>query len=267
MARARQIIARKLVPVIATPRAVMALILREMSSTYGRSPGGYVWAVLEPAAGVALLTVIFSIGFRAPPLGTSFPLFYAAGILPFLMFNDISQKMGQTIQFSRQLLKYPRVTFLDALLARLLLNGFVQLMVNLMVLLFILKVMEARASLNEGRIALAYGMVLALAAGVGTLNSFLTLAYPIWATIWAIVTRPLFIVSGIFFLFESVPAPYADLLWFNPLVHVIGMMREGFYPYYAPDYVSTAYVLGVSAMCFIAGMFLLWRHHRDILAK
>lgn len=267
MAQARQIIARKLAPVIATPRAVTALILREMSSTYGRSPGGYLWAVLEPAAGVALLTVIFSIGFRAPPLGTSFPLFYAAGILPFLMFNDISQKMGQTIQFSRQLLKYPRVTFLDALLARLVLNGFVQLMVTLLVLLFILHVMNARASLNEGRIAQAYVLVLALAAGIGTLNSFLTLAYPVWATIWAIVTRPLFIVSGIFFLFESVPAPYADLLWFNPLVHVVGIMRDGFYPYYAPDYVSPAYVLGVAAACFIAGMFLLWRHHRDILVK
>lgn len=267
MAQARRIIARKLAPVIATPRAVLALILREMSSTYGRSPGGYVWAILEPAAGVALLTVIFSIGFRAPPLGTSFPLFYAAGILPFLMFNDISQKMGQTIQFSRQLLKYPRVTFLDALLARFLLNGFVQLLVNLIVLIFILHVMGARASLDQSRIALAYVMVLALAAGTGTLNSFLTLAYPVWGTIWAIVTRPLFIVSGIFFLFESVPDPYAELLWFNPLVHVVGMMRDGFYPYYAPDYVSVAYVLGVSAACFIAGMFLLWRHHREILSK
>jgi ABC-type polysaccharide/polyol phosphate export systems, permease component len=55
-------------------RAIMALILREIATTYGRSPGGYVWAVLEPAAGIALLTLIFSAGFRSPPLGTVFSL-------------------------------------------------------------------------------------------------------------------------------------------------------------------------------------------------
>ncbi len=250
-----------------TPRAIAALILREMSTTYGRSPGGYLWAIIEPAAGVALLTAVFSIGFRAPPLGTSFPLFYAAGVLPFLMFNDLSNKLGQTIQFSRALLKYPRVTFLDAILARLILNAFVQLLVNGIVLVFIFWGLGARGGLDAGSLVLAYLLVICLAAGIGTLNAFLTLAYPLWATIWAIVTRPLFIVSCIFFVFESVPAPYDDLLWFNPLVHVVGLMRAGFYPFYHPGYVSGLYVLGLSAVTFIAGLFLLWRHHRDILLK
>lgn len=254
-------------PLVSTPRAILALILREMSTTYGRSPGGYLWAIIEPAAGVALLTLVFSIGFRAPPLGTSFPLFYAAAILPFLMFNDISNKLGQTIQFSRQLLKYPRVTFADAILARLILNSFAQILVNIIVLTFILFVLEARATPDLTKVCVAYLMVICLSAGVGTLNSFLSLAYPLWQTIWAIVTRPLFIVSCIFFVFESVPGAYGDWLWFNPLVHVVGMMRDGFYPFYQPDYVSVMYVMGVSAACFISGLFLLWRHHRDILLK
>ncbi len=253
--------------VIATPRAILALMLREMTTTYGRSPGGYLWAIVEPAAGVALLTLVFSIGFRAPPLGSSFPLFYATGVLPFLMFNDISAKVGQTVQFSRALLKYPRVTFLDAILARLILNTVSQILANLIVMTFIVAVLKARVSLDFARILGAYGMVICLAAGVGTLNAFLTLAYPMWATIWAIVTRPLFIVSCIFFLFESVPAEYGAVLWFNPLVHIVSLMRDGYYPFYHPDHISVLYVLGLAAVAFITGLFLLWRHHRDILQK
>lgn len=263
--RARPFRQARPAPVLATPRAIFALILREMATTYGRSPGGYLWAILEPAAGVALLTVIFSIGFRAPPLGSSFALFYATGILPFLMFNDIANKTGQALQFSRALLKYPRVTFVDAILARLILNGLALLVVNLLVMGFLLLVMDVRASPDFAPIVGAYGLVLCLAAGVGTLNSFLTLAWPLWATVWAIVTRPLFIVSCIFFVFESVPSPHGDLLWFNPLVHVVGLMRAGYYPFYEADYVSVLYVLGVAAICLVAGLFLLWRHHRDIL--
>jgi capsular polysaccharide transport system permease protein len=252
---------------LATPRAVIALILREMSTTYGRSPGGYVWAILEPAAGIALLTAIFSAGFRSPPLGTSFALFYASGMLPFLMFTEISGKLGQTIQFSRALLVYPRVTFLDALVARLLLISLTQIMVHFIVVGFILYFMAPSTLLNFGPIALAYLMTIALAAGIGTLNSFLTLAFPLWQTAWSITTRPLFLVSAIFFTFDSVPQPYSDYLWFNPLVHLVGVMRDGYYPFYHPNYISVAYVMAIAAITGLIGLFLLNRYHRDILDK
>lgn len=251
----------------ATPRAILALILREMSTTYGRSPGGYIWAVLEPAAGIALLTAIFSAGFRSPPLGTSFPLFYASGILPFLMYNELANKLAVTMQFSRALLAYPRVTFLDAILARLFLNYFTQLMVHFIVVGAILYFISSNTELDLRKIALAYFMTLALGAGIGTMNSFLTLAYPIWQTAWAITTRPLFLISCLFFVFETVPQPYSDYLWYNPLVHIVGMMRDGYYPFYHPNYVSFLYVMGVSGVTGMVGLFLLRRYHQDMMNK
>jgi len=252
---------------LATLRAIGALILREITTTYGRSPGGYIWAILEPAAGITLLTLVFSIGFRTPPLGTSFALFYAAGILPLMMYTDISTKLAQTIQFSRALLAYPRITFLDALIARFILNFLTQMMVHFIVLGFIVIFLQPTTTLDYSKIGQAYLLTVALAIGIGTLNSFLTLAYPIWQTAWAILNRPLFLISCVFFIFESVPQPYSDYLWFNPIVHIAGLMRDGFYPFYQPTYVSIAYPLAVSAMTTVAGLFLLNRYHRDILDK
>lgn len=248
-------------------RAIGALILREISTTYGRSPGGYIWAVLEPAAGIALLTLIFSIGFRAPPLGTSFALYYAAGILPLMMYMDLSNKLAQTVQFSRALLSYPRVTFLDALIARLVLNVLTQLVVHALVLGFIVVVLHPTTTLNYAIMSQAYLLTLALATGIGTLNSFLTLAYPVWQTAWSILNRPLFIISCIFFNFESIPQPYSDYLWYNPLVHIVGLMRDGYYPYYQPTYVSILYPVGLAALTLMTGLFLLNRYHRDILDR
>ena len=51
-----------------TLRTVTALILREMVTTYGRNPGGYAWAVMEPAMGTVLISFIFSLGFFATPM-------------------------------------------------------------------------------------------------------------------------------------------------------------------------------------------------------
>ena len=110
-------------------RTILALMLREMATTYGKSPGGYLWAVLEPVAALAMFSLGFSIMFSAPPIGNSFPMFYATGFLPFTLFNNTANKIAGAITFSRALLAYPVVTFLDALIARFLLNVLTELMV------------------------------------------------------------------------------------------------------------------------------------------
>lgn len=248
-------------------RAIMALILREIATTYGRSPGGYVWAVLEPAAGIALLTLIFSVGFRSPPLGTVFSLFYATGILPLLMYMDLSGKLAQSMIFSRALLAYPRVTFVDALIARLLLGLITLLSVHSIVLIFILSISNVSTTFDFTKIVTAYAMLVFLATGIGTLNAFLVLSYPIWQTAWAILNRPLFIISCVFFLFESIPEQYANYLWYNPLIHIIGMMRDGFYPFYHPNYVSIGYPILIGLVTLMAGLFLLRRYHREMMDK
>ena len=116
-------------------RTIVALILREMTTSYGRSPGGYIWAVAEPVVGIALLTFIFSLAFHAPPVGPSFALFYASGLVPFLVYVDISNKISQSVNFSAPLLTYPRVTIIDAVLARALLNIATQALVMSLILI------------------------------------------------------------------------------------------------------------------------------------
>ena len=54
-------------------------------------------------------------------------------------------------------------------------------------------------------------------------------------------------------------------MWYNPLVHVVGQMRSGFYPYYDAPYVSPAYVFAISLICFALGLVMLRRYARDIL--
>jgi len=251
----------------ATARSVLALMLREMSTSYGRSPGGYIWAVLEPVAGIVLLVLIFSLMVRHPPLGTNFAIFYATGLVPFMMYMGISSKVAGALTFSHQLLVYPSVTFVDAILARYALDFLTQLLVSYIIISGILMMFDTQTALDFPGIALAYGLLGALALGVGVLNCFLSTMFPLWTRIWAIMNRPLLLVSGIIFLPENVPEPYRTYMLYNPLVHVIGQMRKSFYPYYDAPYVSATYVFGISLILTAAGMLFLLRYHRDMLNK
>ena len=91
--------------------------------------------------------------------------------------------------------------------------------------------------------------------------------FPVWVTIWGILNRPMFLISCIFFLFETIPQPYQDILWYNPLIHIVGEMRAGFYSNYDAPYVSELYVYGVSLCLTVVGLVLLRRFHRELLER
>ncbi|QDY70697.1 sugar ABC transporter permease (plasmid) [Qingshengfaniella alkalisoli] len=248
-----------------TIRVIVALMLREMSTTYGRSPGGYIWAILEPAAGITLLTLAFSAISRTPAIGTSFPLFYASGLVPFLMYTSTQNKVSKAVTFSRQLLIYPRVTYLDAVLARFLLNALIQIVVATVVFAGIFLLYDLPLMLNYTEVATALVLALMIGLGVGSLNCLLFSLYPVWSQVWGIVNRPAFLASGIFFTFDQIPEKYAQYLWYNPLIHVVGKMRQGVYPEYIGDYVSVEYAMCFAIFPMTVGIFFLRRYHKKIL--
>ncbi|MCF3595130.1 ABC transporter permease [Rhodobacteraceae bacterium LMO-12] len=248
-----------------TIRTVIALLLREMSTTYGRSALGYVWAVLEPAGGIAMMTIVFSFAFRSPAIGTNFPLFFASGILPFMAYSTTAQKVSVSLRFSRSLLFYPGVTFVDAILGRFLMNVITEIMIAVVVLSGIIIAFDLQVILDLPALAFAFTMAFALGLGIGTMNCYLLSMYPIWEVTWAILNRPLFIISCIFFLFDTIPLPYRDWLWWNPLVHLVGEARSGVYSTYDASYVSPLYVFSVALVTFAAGLLMLRRHYREII--
>lgn len=240
-------------------------MLREMGTTYGRSAGGYIWAVLEPAAGITLLTFIFSLAFHAPPLGNSFPMFYATGLLPFVIYVQIYNKLMVSIWFSKPLLQYPIVSFIDAMLSRYILALITQMLVFIAVIAGIMWFDAPRVSLNFSWMALSLSMTAVFAAGVGVLNCLLISVAPVWQRIWNVLHRPMFIISGIFFLLETVPEPYRSILWFNPVIHIIAIMRRAVYPGYEAPYAAPGYVFALGLLGVSVGLFFLRRWHKDFL--
>ncbi|MCU0817489.1 MAG: ABC transporter permease [Cypionkella sp.] len=246
-------------------RTVTALMLREMSTTYGRSPGGYVWALLEPVLGLAFLVFVFSFFMRTPPLGNSFPLFYATGFLPFVMFNDTANKIATSMRYSRPLLEYPVVTYLDAMLARLILTVLTHLIVAIIICSTIMMIEDTRARIDAGYLFIGVSMLAALGFGVGSVNAYLMTSFPVWERLWSVFTRPLALVSGLFFTYHSLPREAQEILWYNPLMHAVGMIRAGFYPAYRVDYVSGVYIFGLSLVLSCIGLMLLRKHHRAMM--
>lgn len=216
-------------------------------------PRGYLWAILEPVAGIMLMTAIFSAGFRTPSLGTNFAIFYASGFMPYIMFQKLSSSLGNSVRQSRSLLTFPRVTVADALAAVIILEILTQLTISCIIFSALRVFYDTRTILDLPVLINTYLMAIALGVGIGILNCFLFMQFNLWRTVWGILTRPLVIISGVIFLHEKVPEPYRTWLEWNPLVHVTGEARKAFYISYHAEYVDPIFVYTISGVCAVIG--------------
>lgn len=245
--------ARRHVP-FQTGRVIAALLMREISTTFGRSSLGYLWALVEPIGIIVVFTFAFSIIFKQPPLGSSFPLFYATGYLPFGLYNASQTKIAAAISQNKMLLFYPAVTYTDVILARIILVGITEFTVALIVFSGLLIYSETYFVANFLYIFISFILALMIGSAVGLMNATLFEIFPSWRNIWKIITRPMFFISAIFYLFDTLPPSIQSVLWWNPLVHIVGSLRVGFFPEYEGDYISWLYVVSVSLILMVIGL-------------
>lgn len=246
-------------------RVLFALIVRETGTRFGRSYGGYIWAIAEPLGGIVLLTVAFSLALRRPPLGTNFALFYATGVIPFMVYSNVVRSVAGAVVTNRGLLRYPVVTALDTVFAKLVLEVLTMVVVGVLLFTGIILIFAPDIRLDPAAMVSSVGLAAMLGLGIGTLNCVLFGFFPTWKNFWAVLTRPLFIMSAMFYLFESLPVRVQAVLWYNPLVHIVGLMRSGFYGTYDADYASPLYVLGFGLIPFVIGAYLLRRHETALI--
>lgn len=235
---------------------VSALIVREMTTRYGNKFGGYLWAVLDPVLTIAILTMVFSAVARVPPLGRSFALFFATGYVAFYIYRSLSDQISLSVEVNRSLLMYPVVQIYDTVIARTIL----QIVTLFVVTIFIFGVFAFFIDydrINFFPIWIASLIAIGLGTGVGIANIVWFNLSSTYQQVWGIINRPAFIVSGVFFLPESIPQPFRDWLLINPLVHIIGLFRMGFYPTYRAEFVNMPYIIGLAVFSMVFGLILV----------
>ncbi len=248
-------------------RVIVALMMREMTTRYGRSAGGYVWALLEPVGMIAIMAFVFGLALHAPSLGDSFILFFATGYLPFSVYQELSQFSSAAIQMNKPLLSLPRVTPIDAILARFMLQFITISVVSVVIFCGVFYFESIYAVLDFSAIISAFVLAALLGLGVGTANAVAFAFVPTYQNFWRILTRPMFLISAVLFTYEDMPSAVQSVLWYNPVAHITGLMRRGFYSTYDATYVSEIYVAGFSLTLLAFGLFLIYSNRTFIVER
>jgi capsular polysaccharide transport system permease protein len=237
---------------------IAALVMRDIRTRYGRNRLGFLWALFEPMAHIAILAVVFAVTMRTnPPLGSNYLLFYLTGVAPYLLFNHISSSGGHGISGGRNLMQLPGIAPTDIVVAK----GVVELFISALVLIiFGLGFVAAGIPglpANPGPVFAAFGM--AFAMGVGTAGIYATFFEfgKLVDMVFKALFRAMYLTSGIFFLPATVPEGLRTILVWNPFVHIIDLARTGYYPFYDSSFTDVPFALLASLFILVIGLGLI----------
>lgn len=234
-----------------------ALLVRDFMTAYGRSPLSVLWAVAEPVIGIALLTLVFSQISHVAPMGSSYPLFYATGYLPYLFFTSIQGKAMNALKQSKATMSHAKITFVDIIFVKVTLQALIMTCVMVIVYGGIWWIYQPPERMDVSLMGLFFVLGVFLGTGIGVMNAGLAAVFPPWEKVWGVLMRPLFLISGVFYPFSAMPPSLQDILWWNPVLHLVGMNRQAVYQGYESSYISLMFLLVVSLISATLGFALL----------
>lgn len=240
-------------PIIVQKRVIWALILRETRVAFGGAQLGYFWAVANPVIGVSVLSIIFSSINPTPPIGTSYALFIATGYIGYEMYQKYAKSMMNVFDQNRGLFAYPLVTELDAVFARYTLILLTYFMIYFVFFICLILLGWATFPIHLGQVIAAILALSLLGLGMGMCNAVIKGLWKTWTQIEAVISRPLFFLSGVFFIPTNFPSYIRDLLAWNPILHGIEWFREGYYVNYDSVILDKGYLSAWIGILLVLG--------------
>jgi capsular polysaccharide transport system permease protein len=219
--------------------------------------------VVEPAVMIFFTIILSYLINRKPPYGTSMLLWAVTGIGPLFLFIRIVRRVTATRSTG-----LPFFTDTEVCLV----YGAVEVVfvtVSVILLCAILYRWDTEEALPAviPRAIEGWGTTACLGFGIGFISRQLWRMFRLWQVLYPMLSRGLLHVSGVYFVADALPPNLRDWIAYNPLVHLVILVRLGFYPTF-PEYVfSLRYLLLWTVGSLIVGLVLqLWlgeRMHRQ----
>ncbi len=237
-------------------RVVHALALRETKTRFGTHRLGYLWALLEPAFWIGTFYALYALAGRHTPGGMDLVPFLAVGIVSYELFSKTADRGSAAIGANKALLFYPHVHTIDLIAARTVLEAATYVMV--FVVIVGAHALAVQELVVDSLLRTLWGMALAslLGATLGLVLCSLTVVSPTVERMKGPLMRPLFWISGLFFTAESLPSRARDVLLWNPVMHCVEIVRDGWFPQYTARHASASYVLAWIVALAFAGLTL-----------
>ncbi len=243
---------------------VGALLMRELHTRYGRENVGYLWIFLEPMSLAAMVALLHVGGGSSHGQSINPVPFAILGYTIFIMFRGMVTRADGALESNMPLLYHRRVTILDMMFARALLEGAGTIVSYLVLTGFVMALGLASVPERPLELVTGIGLMFWFSFAVSLLICAWTHDNRLVARFVHPITYILMPLSGAFYQLSWIPEPYrAWLTWF-PLPTIFELLRYGQFRGATDTFVDIPYVVGWCLLLTYAGLVSIRATRRRI---
>lgn len=238
-------------------RVVGALVRRDLRTRFGRTIFGPLILLAWPLSHALFLMALYALTRRLSPVGTDAAVFFATGVLPYVLFLYPARSiMVFSIFVNRPLLQIPIVKPFDLLAAQtvgqIIISFWVTALFGLILFIFGIDVVPRRP---EEAIFATFATIY-LGAAIGCLGGVLYALIRAWLAVQILALIVMYFTSGALFVPEMLPQKARDAIWFNPLFHCVEWFRAAYYDYYSYGMLNRTYLLSCATALLLLALLI-----------
>jgi len=237
------------------PDLLLASLLRDMRTRFGRSYVSYVLAVGWPLVHLTIMFTMYVLTHKVAPIGDAPSVFAFTGLVPYVMCLYPARFVSWTILQNRPLLNFPVVKPIHLIAARAILE-FMTALLSLGIFVATLSMLNmATPPDNIYLVAETIGAVVFFSICFGFFGILLVATHANFGTLCVIFSIiGLYLSSGAIVPLTLAPPVIQHILSFNPLFEAVGLMRSAYFSAYdASDY-SLFYIYFLGFVFLLLGL-------------
>nr|WP_280529669.1 ABC transporter permease [Novosphingobium aerophilum] len=245
-------------------RVIGALMIRELTTRFGRENIGFLWIMVEPLLFAGLVAVMWRVMKGPEEHGVSIVAFVISGYLPLTLFRHSVSKCISVFVANGSLMYHRQIQILDFILVRFLIEMIGGMMAYLFIgtVLYFFGLFPMPASV--GFLLAGWGLYSLFTLSLCFIIAPLSEMSEVLEKIMPVTTYLMIPFSGTFNMVEwLVPAARNALMW-SPPVTAMEMMRYGLFGDTVRPYYNIWVPLGFSLVCTTIGLALCRKVRRTL---
>lgn len=233
---------------------ILALMLRDMRTRFGRSHLGYFVAIGWPLAHLVSIVGVAAFINKVLPLGTDPAVFVATGALPYILCLYPARMIGQSVVSNKPLFLFPIVSAFDVITSRIIIE-FITAFIVVIIFgsgLYVLGVDIIPIDTSVAASAILATVFFSISMGV--LSTVIISFFPFWGIAFVVIMVLLYGFAGVFVLPSNLSEGMREVIWYNPLFHCVEWIRSAYYEGYGDDMLSRSYLLWFAATSLLLGL-------------
>jgi capsular polysaccharide transport system permease protein len=238
-------------------RIIWALLMRELSTRYGRDDIGFLWVIAEPLLFASAVSVMWSF-IRTPfENGIRIVPFIITGYLPLILVRQTVNFSVSAVKVNSNLLYHRQITPLHLFMARFLIEflGVTTAFVVISTALVCVNLMGIPK--NLGLVIASWLLLTWISLGLALVMGALAEIFEFMERIVQIVTYIYIPVSGAFIMASTMSPGFRKAVLVLPFIHCSEMLRSGWFGEFITVYYSAAYAAEWAAGLTLLGLLLV----------